>query len=111
MDKDLAERKYKYNYENTSRKVVYQNIEYTIYDNMNTNGLSCEFEYMNNYYFADLSYVDDRHTYECMIFKTDKNGHVTDWHELYCKLDVNFNEQGLVSCIHEFKLAVKNNER
>lgn len=53
------------------------------------------------YYWADLNTFYDLET-ECMIFKSNKNGNVTDWTEVYCRRNIDVTRENLLKCINEF---------
>ena len=69
------------------------------------NGGYCAiFEHDGHEFYADvcdLCYLGFDLPTECMIFNSS-NGHVTNWHELYCKRAVPVTEDGLSACIKEF---------
>jgi hypothetical protein len=54
------------------------------------------------YYWADLNTFRDLET-ECMIFKSNENGEVTNWTEEYCRRNVDVTRENILKCICEFK--------
>lgn len=63
--------------------------------------ISAVFNVGDNWFYADivnLPYIGN----ECEIFKSDKDGNVTDWVELYCNRKVVVSEAFLLRCIREF---------
>lgn len=69
--------------------------------NTKTGGFWCVFEKNSNFYYADISRTFD-HGPECMIFRSDKDGHVTDWSGVFCKWYDWVSEGNLRDAVDEF---------
>lgn len=61
------------------------------------------------YYWADLNTFRDLDT-ECMIYKANKNGEVTNWTEVYCRRNIDVTRENLLKCIDEFKTELEENK-
>lgn len=72
-----------------------------IKDNKLTGGYSAVIEKEGEYYLADISYTLDKGA-ECMIFRSDKNGKVDSWEEVYVEWPDTVTKDNLKKCIKEF---------
>lgn len=68
--------------------------------------VSQTFVIKGKYYWADLNTLSDLET-ECMIFKSNKNGKVTNWTEVYCCRNIDVTRENLLKCIDEFKREIE----
>lgn len=67
--------------------------------------ISAVFSVNNKHFYVDLNDLGrayDGEPTECMIFKANKKGKVTDWSELYCHRNIPVNKHSLLYCIKEF---------
>lgn len=70
--------------------------------NRTAQAISAIFKKGEDWFYADLAVVP-LYGNECMIFKANKNGEVTDWSEVYCNRPMdNVSEDNLLFCIKEF---------
>lgn len=72
-----------------------------IKENKLTGGFYAVIEKDKQYFLADLSYTLDRGA-ECMIFRSDKEGKVTDWEEVYAEYFDIVTKENLRSCVENF---------
>ena len=59
----------------------------------------------DEWYFADIVYLPYPYDCnECMIFKSDEHGNVTDWSDQYCNRDpeLTISKESMLTCIREF---------
>lgn len=63
--------------------------------------VSCVFEHDGKWYWADLKPVRFVGN-ECMIFRANRKGEVIDWLEVYCKRNIDVNEEQLMACVQDF---------
>lgn len=64
--------------------------------------ISALFEEDGKWYYADLADIP-LYGNECMIFKANDSGEVTDWSEAYCNRSMSsVDEDNLLFCIKEF---------
>lgn len=67
--------------------------------------ISAVFSVNNKHFYADLNDLwraFEGETTECMIFKANKRGKVTDWSEVYCMRNIPVNKDYLIFCIKDF---------
>lgn len=67
--------------------------------------ISAVFSVNNKHFYADLNDLGcafEGETTECMIFKANKRGKVTDWSEVYCLRNIPVNKDSLIFCIKDF---------
>lgn len=72
-----------------------------IKDNKLTGGYFAIIEKKGEYYLADISYTLDKGP-EVMIFKSDKDGKLTDYQEVYVNYPNAVTKDNLKKCIKEF---------
>lgn len=72
-----------------------------IQENNVTGGFWCTFQKESQYYYADISYTLDRGP-ECMIFRCDKNGKISNWDEVFVRYYDSVTENNLRDSIKSF---------
>lgn len=75
--------------------------EFKIERNNLTGGLYSIIEKKGEFFYIDLSYVPFSGI-ECMAFKCDSNGKVSDWGEVFVDFPREVSELALRSCIEKF---------
>lgn len=72
-----------------------------IEQNKITGGFYTIFKKDGQHFFADLSIVP-MYGPECMIFPCDKDGHVTNWNEVYARRFDTMDIENLQNSVNEF---------
>lgn len=80
---------------------MYKVIRLETTDNLFTRGWSALVLIGYLYYWFDLRDTPDAGT-ECMAFRCNAKGRVTNWHELYCRRGLPVSSESLMGCIREF---------
>jgi len=83
-----------------------KNDSYDICENPCTQGLMCVFKHNGEWYFVDLSFIDDLGKYECAIFHSDMNGEVENWKPLVMK-HFEYDEKKIFGDEHNFETNLK----
>lgn len=65
-------------------------------------GLSCLFQVCDEYFFASLRRIEFVGN-ECMIFKANSEGVVTDWSGEFTRRELRVSVEDLIECIEDFK--------